>query len=83
MTQTERLLDFLTYNDDVSSLDIIRGLGIVNTTGRISDLRSQGHVIEARKVGKVWRYRLVQEAQLEFDLNGEGDTAFNGAFNRW
>jgi hypothetical protein len=45
-TQAERLLIWLRQNPGSSSLDITLALRIVNTTGRISDLRAAGHVID-------------------------------------
>lgn len=47
--QAMRLLRYLRDNPGASSLDIIRELRIVNTTGRISDLRRAGYVIECRR----------------------------------
>lgn len=69
MKQTERLLLYLRANPGASSLDIIRDCRIVNTTGRISDLRAQGHVIEAFRVNGVHRYRVIEpSAQLALAL---------------
>lgn len=48
-TQTERLLRYLRTNPGASSLEIVRDCLIVNTTGRISDLRAAGYVIDCRK----------------------------------
>ena len=45
-TQAERLLTWLRQNPGSSSLDITLALRIVNTTGRISDLRASGLRIE-------------------------------------
>jgi biotin operon repressor len=60
MTQTDRLLRYLRENPGTSSLEITRALGIVNVTGRVSDLRAEGHVIEARRDHGVYRYRVVE-----------------------
>lgn len=49
MTQTDRLVRFLRENPGSTSLELTLALGIVNTTGRISDARKEGHVIECRK----------------------------------
>lgn len=59
-TQTERLLTYLRQNPGISSLEITLALRIVNVTGRISDLRAAGHVIDCRedKTGTA-RYYLV------------------------
>ena len=48
-TQPERLLRYLRANPGASSLEIVRDCLIVNTTGRISDLRAAGHRIDCRK----------------------------------
>ena len=60
MTQTERLLVYLRANPGVSSLEITLALRIVNVTGRISDLRKQGHTIDCRRDNGVDRYVLVE-----------------------
>lgn len=39
-TQVERLIRYLRANPGASSLEIIRDCLIVNTTGRISDIRA-------------------------------------------
>lgn len=68
MTQTERLLTYLRANPGASSLEITRALALVNVTGRISDLRAEGHVIEVRRVDGVFRYRVVEAGQLALAL---------------
>jgi len=66
MSQSARLLAYLRANPGVSSLEITQALRLVNVTGRISDLRAQGHIIDAVRVGGVFRYRVVMEpTQLE------------------
>lgn len=45
-TQTERLLTWLRQNPGSSSLDITIALRIVNVTGRVSDLRAAGYVVD-------------------------------------
>ena len=73
-TQTSRLLDWLRHNPGVSSLEITLALRIVNVTGRVSDLRAQGYVIECRPdKDRVDRYYLVerhvtQGEQVALDL---------------
>lgn len=62
-TQCERLLAYLRAHPGASSLEITLDLGIVNVTGRISDLRAQGHDIVCVKERGVARYRLVEPAQ--------------------
>lgn len=51
ISQGKKLLDFLKSAEKtgVTSLDIIKRCKIVNTTGRISDLRKDGHIIECRR----------------------------------
>ena len=61
MTQTERLLRFLRANPGASSLEITQALALVNVTGRISDLRKEGHVIEARRDRGVYRYQVIEQ----------------------
>lgn len=46
MTQTDRLLTFLRTHPQATSLEITLACGIVNVTGRVSDARAAGHVIE-------------------------------------
>ena len=65
MTQADRLLRYLMANPGASSLEITMACGIVNTTGRISDLRAAGHAIEAKRDSRgVYRYRVVRPVQL-------------------
>lgn len=60
MTQADRLFAYLLRHPGASSLDIIRDLAIVNTTGRISDLRARGYRVDAdRDKDGIFRYRLV------------------------
>lgn len=60
MSQSERLLAYLRANPGASSLEITRALALVNVTGRVSDLRAEGHIIRARRVDGVFRYVLVE-----------------------
>lgn len=61
MNQQTRLLDYLREHPGCSSLDIVRDLRILNTTGRISDLRGEGHTVAAwRDTDGIWRFRLVE-----------------------
>ena len=46
-TQTNRLVTYLRYNPGASSYSITLACRIVNVTGRVSDARAQGHVIDA------------------------------------
>lgn len=47
--QAARLLRWLRDHQGASSLEIIAALSLVNVTGRISDLRAAGYVVECRK----------------------------------
>ena len=47
MTQADRLLLALERSPlGLTSLDIVQELHIINTTGRVSDLRARGHRID-------------------------------------
>jgi len=69
MTQPTRLLAYLKEHPGASSLEIVRDLAIVNTTGRISDLRDAGYRIDKERDQRgVWRYHLVTTpSQLSID----------------
>lgn len=69
-TQTERILASLTEHPGASSLELTAALRVVNVTGRISDLRAQGHYIVDRREGGVHRYYLIEEGQLALPLAG-------------
>lgn len=59
MTQTDRLVRFLRANPGASSLELTVALRLVNVTGRVSDARAEGHVIDAvRGSDRVFRYYL-------------------------
>lgn len=47
--QAMRTLRYLREHPGASSLEITRDLYIVNVTGRISDLRAHGYIVECRK----------------------------------
>lgn len=49
MTQTQRLHRYLRENPGATSLEITLALGIVNVTGRVSDLRAQGIEVRCAK----------------------------------
>ena len=67
-TQTARLLRYLEEHPGATSLDITINLRIVNVTGRVSDLRKEGHNIECRRERTVDRYYLVREGQTSMGL---------------
>lgn len=59
--QAMRLLRWLRDHPGASSLEITGALYVVNVTGRVSDLRAAGYVIECRRDGKgVQRYAVVE-----------------------
>ena len=69
MTQADRLLRYLMENPGASSGEIQRALNITNATGRVSDLRARGHLIEKTRDSRgVFRYRVLQRpVQLTVD----------------
>ncbi len=71
MTQTTRLVHFLRGNPGATSLEITLACEIVNVTGRISDARAEGYVIDCRRrVDKRQGYYLVESAQQTLRLVG-------------
>jgi hypothetical protein len=69
MSQTERLVRWLRANPGSTSLEITMALGLVNVTGRVSDARSAGFVIDCRRrTDKRQAYYLVEQAQQELGL---------------
>ena len=76
MTQTARLLRYLRANPGASSLEIVRDLQIVNTTGRISDLRASGIEVVCRKVEGVSRFYVVERPE---PIRGEQEALGLGA----
>ena len=70
MTQADRILAHLQGNPGSSSWELTLATGTINTTGRISDLRQRGHVIECRKgsdgVDRYWL--VVPQKQLAMSL---------------
>lgn len=47
--QAARMLRYLRDHPGASSLDITQAMFIVNVTGRVSDLRAAGYIVECRK----------------------------------
>jgi hypothetical protein len=65
MTQTEKLLRLLRTERSVSSLEVTLRAGIVNVTGRVSDLRKEGYDVQVhRDETGVFRYRLIENLEL-------------------
>ena len=58
MTQTQRLVRYLREHPGATSMDLMRALNVVNTTGRISDARKEGHVIECVREDGRFRFYL-------------------------
>lgn len=73
LTQTTRLIHYLRAHPGASSLEIVRDLQIVNTTGRISDLRASGVEVVCRKVDGVSRFYVVERPE---PIRGEQIGAF-------
>lgn len=64
--QAARLLRWLRDHPGSSSLDVTRALLIVNVTGRISDIRRAGYLVECRKDGdRVDRYFVVEPRPVD------------------
>lgn len=64
MTQTDRLIAFLRTHPEATSLEVTLACNIVNVTGRVSDARSVGWVIEcARRFDGKLGYTLVGRAR--------------------
>ena len=56
MTQCEMVLDYMKKNKGITSLDAFRKFGITRLSGRIFNLRQEGHVIRSVDVVKKNRY---------------------------
>ncbi len=63
--QPMRLLRWLRDHPGASSLEITSNLWIVNVTGRVSDLRAAGYVIDCRKAPDGFDRYFVREARPE------------------
>ena len=46
MTQTDRVLDYLTQFGSITALEAMRDLGIMHLSSRITELRQRGYPIE-------------------------------------
>lgn len=69
MTQTERLIRYVRANPGATSLEITLATSLVNVTGRVSDARAAGFVVECRtRTDKRKGYWLVEQAQQELGL---------------
>lgn len=56
MTQSEMVLDYMERFGSISSWQAFMDLGITRLSGRIFDLRSQGHIIENKRIETTNRY---------------------------
>lgn len=56
MTQNEMVLDYMERHGSISSWQAFINLGISRLSGRIFDLRSQGHIIENKRIETTNRY---------------------------
>lgn len=64
-SQAARLLRWLRDHPGASSLEITGALFLVNVTGRVSDLRAAGYVVECRRDGDgVRRYFVVEPTRV-------------------
>lgn len=46
MTQTDRVLDYLTQFGSITALEALRDLGIMHLSSRITELRKRGYPVE-------------------------------------
>lgn len=46
MTQTDRVLDYLTQFGSITALEALRDLGIMHLSSRITELRRMGYPVE-------------------------------------
>ena len=69
MTQTQTLIRFLRANPGATSLEITLATSLVNVTGRVSDARAAGYVVECRKRTDSRKgYWIVEKDQMELAL---------------
>jgi len=69
MTQTQTLIRFLRSNPGATSLEITLATSLVNVTGRVSDARAAGYVVDCRKRTDGRKgYWIVEKDQMELAL---------------
>jgi len=69
MSQTDRLVRWLRANPGASSIEITVALRLPNVTGRVSDARAEGYVIDAvRGSDRTFRYYL-REAPVQMAVS--------------
>jgi hypothetical protein len=69
MTQTDTLIRFLRANPGATSLEITLATSLVNVTGRVSDARAAGFIVDCRKRTDGRKgYWIVEKDQMELAL---------------
>lgn len=63
MTHVDKLVAYLRTHPGSTSWDITVAIGCVNVTGRVSDARAEGHVIDCRREGGRFRYYLLEKPE--------------------
>ena len=56
MTQEERVIDYLSKNLTINSIQALNELGIFRLASRVSNLKKQGHNIYSRMIPVTNRY---------------------------
>lgn len=56
MTQEERVIDYLSDNSSINSIQALNELGIFRLASRVSNLKKQGHNITSRMIPVTNRY---------------------------
>tara|TARA_B110000259_G_C13862158_1_gene341327 strand:- start:428 stop:640 length:213 start_codon:yes stop_codon:yes gene_type:complete len=56
MTQEERVIDYLSKNLTINSIQALNELGIFRLASRVSNLKKQGHIITSRMIPVSNRY---------------------------
>ena len=56
MTQEERVIDYLSKNLTINSIQALNELGIFRLASRVSNLKKQGHSITSRMIPVTNRY---------------------------
>mgnify|MGYP003649957835 FL=1 len=56
MTQEERVIDYLSENLTINSIQALNELGIFRLASRVSNLKKQGHNITSRMIPVTNRY---------------------------
>lgn len=56
MTQEERVINYLSDNSSINSIQALNELGIFRLASRVSNLKKQGHNITSRMIPVTNRY---------------------------